>query len=173
MAQQQRQPDKGESAPTAGSDGRSAGIESGLPPTQNKVVGVICAGDLAVERDTVKDTLAKGMTQRPDAVWVCLEPKSDRLTHDVMISLGLDPVVLPLNDAWRSRDERAPYDLRRQWRDLEMLALCDELIVFHKRTSNSPWRDRARDSLFVVELGPEPKCTASTESTAMGASAVA
>lgn len=168
-------------------------------PTQNKVIGVICSGDVAVYRDQVKTALERGLEQRPDAVWVCVEPKSDHMTHDVMLSLDIDPVVLPMIGSWRGtsicghedaeddgknliccdcgatfpldedEDDWQPetvldYDLRRQWRDAEMM-LCDELIVFHKRTGSSPWRDRKKwsdnnagvhSNLFVVELGPEP-----------------
>lgn len=126
----------------------------------NKVIGVACSGDIAVHRDQVKSALERGKEQRPDAVWVCFEPKSDRVTRDLMLSLDMDPVVLPLNEEWRSKHEEHGYDLRRQWRDLELLHCCDEVIVFHKRTGNSPWRERASDAryagkLFVVELGPE------------------
>jgi hypothetical protein len=140
---------------------------------------VICSGDVAVYRDDVKTTIERGHAQRPDAVWVCVEPKSDRMTHDVMLSLDIEPVVLPMADAlrrkprtwrdvWKGNDPDAwpydGYDVRRLWRDYEML-LCDELIVFHKRTGNSPWRERyARKlelgihrNLFVVELGAPPK----------------
>lgn len=154
VAQQQRQPDNGKSGNAAWRPG-SVGIESDSPPYT--VIGVICAGDLAVHRDKIKQALLRGLEQRPDAVWVCIEPKSDRMTHDVMISLDIDPVVLPMNDEWRRREH---YDLRRVWRDLEMLSLCDELIVFHKRASNSPWRDRIKSGLydgrlFVVDLGKD------------------
>jgi hypothetical protein len=126
----------------------------------NKVIGVVCSGDVAVHRDQVKSTLERGKAQRPDAVWVCFESKSDRMTRDLMLSLDMDPVVLPLNDGWRSRHEEHGYDLRRTWRDLELLHCCDEVIVFHKRTGSSPWRERASDAryagkLFVVELGQE------------------
>lgn len=139
-----------------------------------KVIGVICSGDLSVHRDIVKQALQRGIEQRPDAVWVCIEPKSDRMTHDLMISLGIEPVILPLNDEWRRRPSEGEvggspsavdlslqgYDFRRVWRDNEMLMLCDELIVFHKRSGNSPWRDRAAsglygDRLVVVELGKD------------------
>lgn len=152
----------------------------------NKVVGVVCSGDVAVYRDQVKATIERGKTERPNAVWVCFEPKSDRMTHDVMVSLNIEPVVLPLNDAWRRKtrpktttdvmtSETPPrlafqvievevpgYDHRRGARDSEMLRLCDELVIFHKRTGSSPWRVRAesdlyRDRLFVVELGEAPK----------------
>lgn len=139
---------------------------SSLPSTPsesvNKVIGVITSGDgIAVYRDEVKTAIERGIAQRTDAVWVCLEPKSDRMTHDVMVSLGIDPVVLPMIDAWKRKHDEHGYDLRRIWRDNEMLHCCDELIVFHKRTSSSPWRDRAASGLyegrlFVVELGPEP-----------------
>ena len=154
----------------------------------------------------MKNSLERGKEQRPDAVWVCFESKSDRMTRDLMLSLDMDPVVLPLNDAWRyapktprladtaatvgphtsigqspsgtgnslsgeskkkrdpgsSPGEARPYDLRRTWRDLELLHCCDEVIVFHKRTGNSPWRERAADGryagrLYVVELGSESK----------------
>lgn len=145
----------------------SDGMRSPVTAPTNKVIGVICAGDLALERDTVKDTIAKGLEQRPDAVWVCIEPKSDRLTFEVMRSLDIDPVVMPMNPYWKGDRNRwgRPFDERRTMRDCEMLSLCDELIVFHKRTSNSPWRERAQrklelglhQNLFVVEMGPEPK----------------
>ena len=145
--------------------------QSALPSdgAPNKVIGVICSGDVAVHRDEVKSALERGLAQRPDAVWVCIEPKSDRMTHDVMLSLDIDPVVLPLCPAWQAKDDEHGYDMRRQWRDGEMLHLCDELIVFHKRTGNSPWRDRKKwgeangglnANLFVVELGTAPKAKA-------------
>ena len=126
------------------------------------VIGVICAGDLAVYRSTVKEALQRGLERHPDAVWVCIEPKSDRMTHDIMIGLDIEPVVLPMNDAWRSRDEDHGYDFRRLWRDLEMLHLCDELIIFHKRTASSPWRDRVKSGLYtrklvVVDIGKAKK----------------
>lgn len=152
----------------------------------NKVIGVICSGDVAVYRDQVKTALERGLEQRPDAVWVCVEPKSDHMTHDVMLSLDIAPVVLPLcprwkrtrrvraswhevwsgpdPDAWPTVSTEVVYDIRRTWRDAEMM-LCDELIVFRKRTGSSPWRERKKWSdgnagvhrnLFVVELGPEP-----------------
>jgi hypothetical protein len=137
---------------------RPLGEMLGTP--SNKVIGVVCSGDLAVHRDQVKTTLERGKAQRSDAVWVCFESKSDRMTRDLMLSLDMDPVVLPLNDEWRSRHEEHGYDLRRTWRDLELLHCCDEVIVFHKRTGSSPWRERASDAryagkLFVVELGQE------------------
>lgn len=137
---------------------RPLGEMLGTP--SNKVIGVVCSGDVAVHRDQVKSALERGKEQRPDAVWVCFEPKSDRMTRDLMLSLDMDPVVLPLNEEWRRKREEYGYDLRRTWRDLELLHCCDEIIVFHKRTGNSPWRERAADSrwegkLFVVELGQE------------------
>jgi hypothetical protein len=126
--------------------------------------------------------LARGLAQHPDAVWVCCEPKSDKLTRDVMLSLDIDPVVLPMNKSWLHRpgvrvwprglefvlDSRGvwtlrdmSYDLQRTWRDNELLHLCDELIIFHKRTGHSPWRDRLKTGmhphLYVVELGEEKK----------------
>jgi hypothetical protein len=124
----------------------------------NKVIGVVCSGDLAVHRDQVKTTLERGKEQRPGAVWVCFESKSDRMTRDLMLSLDMDPVVLPLNEEWRSRHEEHGYDLRRTWRDLELLHCCDEVIVFHRASSSSPWRSRGdsgtyRGRLFLVEMG--------------------
>lgn len=148
-------------APPAGD-----GTRSPVTAPSNKVIGVVCSGDLVVERDTVKETIRRGAEQRPDAVWVCIEPKSDRMTFDVMRSLDIDPVVLPMNPHWKGESNHwgRSFDERRTMRDCELLALCDELIVFHKRTGNSPWRDRKKwgtangvyENLFVVELGPEP-----------------
>ena len=82
------------------------------------------------------------------------------MTRDLMISLDMEPVVLPLNEEWRSKHEEHGYDLRRTWRDPELLHCGDEVIVFHKRAGNSPWRawasdDRFAGRLFVVELGLE------------------
>jgi len=149
---------RGLSQPVEIRGGQTYGVGQ-APYPSNKVIGIVCSGDVAVHRDQVKSALERGKAQRPDAVWVCFESKSDRMTRDLMLSLDMDPVVLPLNEEWRSKHEEHGYDLRRQWRDLELLSLCDEVIVFHKRTGNSPWRERAADSryagkLFVVELGP-------------------
>lgn len=151
--------------------GGTAVAPQGASPS-NKVIGVVCSGDVAVHRDQVKSALERGKEQRPDAVWVCFESKSDHMTRDLMLSLDMDPVVLPLNEEWRSKHEEYGYDLRRTWRDLELLHCCDEVIVFHKRTGHSPWRERAADSrfagrLFVVELGPEPKTRAKGRKTRM------
>lgn len=157
--------------------------KGGVPP--NKVIGVICSGDLAVHRDTVKSAIERGIEEHPGAVWVCLEAKSDRMTHDVMIALDLEPVVLPLIDHWRverkqldwmpvwngpdpdawpkKRIKVTLFDGRRKWRDQEMLHGCDPLIVFQKKTGDSPWREMLKrkqelglhQNLFVVELGDE------------------
>lgn len=140
-------------------------------PPANKVIGVVCSGDIAVHRDKVKLALERGKAQRPDAVWVCFEAKSDRITHDLMLSLGLEPVVLPMTDTWRVRHQEHGYDLRRLWRDNELLQLCDELVVFHKRAGNSPWREKAKSGLwdgrlFLVELGDEPKKVRKTRKAA-------
>lgn len=150
-------------------------IENRPDVSPNKVIGVVTSGEgIAVYRDEVKTALERGIAARPDAVWVCLEPKSDRMTHDVMVSLGIDPVVLPMIDAWKRKHDEHGYDLRRTWRDNEMLHCCDELIVFHKRTSSSPWRERAASGLhagklFVVELGPAPKARATKKRKPVGA----
>lgn len=153
----------------------------------NPVIGIICSGDLAVHRNEVKAAISRGLAERPDAVWVCIEPRSDRMTHDLMISLDIEPVVLPMNPAWKKSGgqegivnhgagedgpqsaDPAPvpsYDLRRQWRDLEMLHLCDELVIFHKASGSSPWRDRVKSGiysqrLYLVEIGPSKKPKAS------------
>lgn len=151
---------RGLSQPVEIRGGASADRISSSAPPPNKVIGVVCSGDVAVHRDQVKSALERGKAQRPDAVWVCFESKSDRMTRDLMLSLDMDPVVLPLNEEWRRKREEHGYDLRRMWRDQELLHCCDEVIVFHKRTGNSPWRERAASGrhagkLFVVELGPE------------------
>lgn len=127
------------------------------------MIGVVCSGALGAYRDEIKGFIEKGIAQRPNAVWVCLEPKSDRLTRDILLAANIRPVVLPLIG------KKGEVDGRRAWRDGEMLSLCDELVVFISRTSSSPWRDRAtakpherskcriHENLFLVELGATPK----------------
>ena len=185
----------------SGGDTRNPGTgQVRVPPasvSDNKVIGVICSGDVAVHRDQVKAALERGVAQRPQAVWVCFEKKSDRMTYDVLLSLGVEPVVLPLLEWWRRKPRPVAgswpcgrawkkgedgvwrlvdipsFDFRRTWRDAEMSLLCDELIVFHRRTGNSPWRERLASGryskLFVVELGPEPKRPARKKRKPVGA----
>lgn len=131
----------------------------------NKVIGVVCSGQLAAHREEIKGFIEKGIAQRPGGVWVCIERKSDALTRDILISLGVEPVVLPLLSFWKGEEN----DSRRVWRDGELLSLCDEVVVFLARTSNGPWRERAQakpsersqrrihENLFLVELGAAPK----------------
>lgn len=141
-------------------EGGEVSINDRSPHPKN-VIGVICSGNVAAYRDEVKRTIERGLAAHPEAVWVCVEAKSDRMTYDLLRSLGVDPVVLPLNPLWKI----GRYDGRRLMRDREILRLCDEVIVFHKRAGHSPWRDWKKwgaqydlyGHLYIVDLGPESK----------------
>lgn len=138
---------------------RTAGVD--LPvATPATTIGVVCSGDVAVYRDDVKQALERGIAERPDAEWLCLTPKSDRLTHDLLVQLGVKPEVLELDSRFKIEGGG---DYRRAWRDGELLRRSDELIVFHKRAGHSPWREKKKwgeangiyKHLFVIDLGPE------------------
>ena len=68
-------------------------------------------------------------------VWACAA--NDTLAR----SLLQDPILLPLVASWKLPGQ----DLRRLWRDSELLLLCDAVYVFQKagaKTQWSTWRDR-------------------------------
>jgi hypothetical protein len=91
---------------------------------------------------------------RPGTVWVCAET-------DLEAKRLLEPyesILLPLVPAWKVGD----LDLRRQWRDCELLHLCSRVYVFQKAGAKTTWniwaneRYGIHDHVSVIEAG-KPK----------------
>lgn len=118
--------------------------------------------------DLVRETVTRLQTSRSRSseigtaktleapVWACAETdiEARRILED--------PVLLPLVPSWRLTGG----DLRRLWRDTELLLLCDRVYVFQKTKSQwSTWRDRGvYDGLTVIE-SPTPAAVKRARST--------
>lgn len=108
--------------------------------------------------DFVAETVTRLQTERSQesgdplqaSVWACAE------TDTVARSLLPDPVLLPLVASWRLQGQ----DLRRIWRDCELLLLCSRVYVFQKagaKTQWTTWRDRGvYDGLELIEAKGKP-----------------
>jgi len=135
--------------------------ESAPNPT---IIGAVSSGNIAAERDSVKATLERGIAENPTATWVT-EPRSTMI-RDLLLQLGVQPVVLHLQDEWKIEGGG---DYRRTMRDGDLLRMCDPLLVFHKATGSSPWRSlaeakpfasakrRIHENLHLIELGKPAK----------------
>ena len=69
-----------------------------------------------------------------EVLWVCAT------TDSVAKELLTDPVLLPLLPYWKGET----YDLRRTWRDSELVRLCDRVYVFQPATAKTTWNDWAK-----------------------------
>ena len=113
--------------------------------------------DLDFVAETVTRLQTESSQESPGgSVWACAE------TDTVARSLLPDPVLLPLVPSWRLTDPltgKVSQDLRRIWRDCELLLLCSRVYVFQKagaETQWTAWRDRGvYDGLTLIE-GPAP-----------------
>ena len=122
-------------------------------PAENLSIGVIVSRNFE-DTEYAKDTIKRGMEKHPDAVWVRAD--TDRIVSHIYTELGIDPVVIPLLPYFKGET----FDVRRVWRDTEML-LCDHLLVFQKEGSSGEWKERAargvHDCLHLIEHGAEKK----------------
>lgn len=133
-----------------------------VPPTG--VVGIIVAQKFP-DPELIRVTLEDGFARvAPDTVWVLRE--AERKGHAVNYawqtfkSNGITPLLAPLNPAWQAKDEEHGYDLRANYRDIEIRATCERIIVFHDKSSNvtADWIDYRDNGLsqakiYVVERG--------------------
>ena len=135
-------------------------VYSGQNPNRDRspsnVYGLVVSRSFP-DLDFVSETVTRlqtSVSQTP--VWACAE--TDIEARRI---LG-DPVLLPLVPSWRLTTG----DLRRLWRDTELLLLCDRVYVFQKTKSQwSTWRDRGvYDGLTVIE-SPTPAAVKRARST--------
>ena len=116
--------------------------------TSSGVYGLVVSRsfpDLDFAAETVT-RLQTSLSQTPEgSVWACAA------NDTVARSLLQDPILLPLVASWKLPGQ----DLRRMWRDCELLLLCDAVYVFQKagaKTQWTTWRDRGvYDGLEVIE----------------------
>jgi hypothetical protein len=147
-----------------------------VPP--KGVIGIVVAAkfpDPAAIRTVLEDGFGR---VAPETVWVMRE--NARKEHAVTFAWqtfknnGIEPLLAPLVPAWKSDgmatlydvETRKPtefigkYDMRADWRDIEMRATCERIIVFHDKSSNitKDWiayRDNNLSvaKIYVVERG--------------------
>lgn len=125
------------------------------------VVGIVVAQKFP-DPKAIRKTLLDGIERvAPDTVWVMRDaPRANHASTfawRTFESEGIEPFLAPLTPAWKAKDA---YDLRAHWRDVEMRATCERIIVFHDKSSNitAEWLDY-RDNgqsiakIYVVERG--------------------
>lgn len=149
---------------------------SGIWTPPKGVVGIVVAQKFP-DPQAIRTTLEEGIERvAKDTVWVLRE--APRTNHAVTFAWqtlknhDIEPFLAPLVPAWKSKgldiaydvETRKPsvtigaYDLRAQWRDIEMRATCERIIVFHDKSSNvtAEWlehRDRGASKIYVVQRG--------------------
>lgn len=138
------------------------------------VVGIVVAQKFP-DPEAIRKTLLDGIERvAPDTVWVMRDaPRANHASTfawRTFESAGIEPFLAPLTPAWKSRGVTMPseegetqigvYDLRAHWRDVEMRATCERIIVFHDKSSNitAEWlgyRDNGQSTakIYVVERG--------------------
>ena len=148
------------------------------------VIGIVVAQKFP-DPELIRVKLEEGIERvAPDTVWVMRE--AERKGHAVNFawqtfkSHGIVPFLAPLVPAWQRKRkveyvqhfggsgrvallERVvtdPYDRRAEWRDAEMRATCERIIVFHDKSSNisGEWIEYKDNHLstakiYVVERG--------------------
>jgi hypothetical protein len=139
------------------------------------VIGIVVAQKFP-DPQVIRVTLEDGISRvSPDTVWVMRDaPRKGHASEfawQTFKSHGIEPFLAPLTPAWKSKgldiafdiETKKPsitigaYDMRAQWRDIEIRALCERVIVFHDKSSNvtAEWLDY-RDKgakIYVVERG--------------------
>jgi hypothetical protein len=116
-----------------------------------QVVGLVVSRSYP-DLDTLPEDI--GAIHTPRTIWVCAE--TDLEAKRLLVAYSA--LQLPLLPYWRFEGA----DLRRAWRDAELLTLCDKVYVFQKAGSKSTWNDWAKMPLVhpgvrLVEAGKVPK----------------
>lgn len=121
------------------------------------VIGIIVAQKFP-EPDLIRTKLIEGISRvHPDTVWVVRNaPKSnDAVTFawDTFKEFEIEPILAGLVPYWKGPDK----DRRAEWRDAEIRATCERIIVFHDKSSNitAEWKncDHSIAKIYVVERG--------------------
>ncbi len=126
------------------------GENSNRPTTPSGVYGLVVSRSFP-DLDFVAETVTRLQTSESQAhIWACAE--TDREARSIL----QDPILLPLVASWRFPGA----DLRRIWRDCELLLLCSRVYVFQKagaKTQWTTWRDRGvYDGLHLIEGKEKP-----------------
>jgi hypothetical protein len=128
------------------------------------VIGIVVAQKFP-DPEAIRKTLLDGIERvAPDTVWVMRDaPRANHASTFAWRTFegaGIEPFLAPLTPAWQKKGTEHDYDLRAHWRDVEMRATCERIIVFHDKSSNitAEWLDY-RDNgqsiakIYVVERG--------------------
>lgn len=137
-------------------------------PFERQVVAVVCASDFP-EPGLITDTLRKGQAHDPHTIWVVRD--KDKLAVAALEELGLEYLRLSLNPYWKTevwreveggKDSFEPgeeddeleveeelertVDVRRAWREQEMIACSSMIVVFSKPDSATlkPFHEAAK-----------------------------
>ena len=154
-------------------------VVSGEYVAPSGVIGIVVAQKFP-DPKTIRLRIEEGIERvSPDTVWVMRD--SERKGHAANYAWatfrahGIEPFLAPLVPAWkgdglpllgplaegvRKHDRIYDYDLRADWRDIEIRATCERVVVFHDKSSNvtDKWltyRDNGMSAakIFVVERG--------------------
>lgn len=125
-------------------------------PFEHQVVAVVCASDFP-EPALITDTLRKGQAHDPHTLWVVRD--KDKLAVAALEELGVEylPVPLspwgkvelplhgPLKERQRTRPTEVLCDVRRTYRETELIGCSSMVVVFAKPDpgSLSPLFDHA------------------------------
>lgn len=115
----------------------------------NEVIAVVC--DASYPLDEVKGAIET--CPFTPAVWVIRD--RDRVAKQAFEELGIDPVVVPLND-WYKNEK---VDVRRVIREGELMMGCTHILVFRASEASSKWvgRPSARADIRIVGDAPKKK----------------
>lgn len=102
-------------------------------PSDSPVIGLVVSRSYP-DLENLAQRIAD--LDEPGAIWVCAETDVEAKS----LLEAYDPVMLPLNPWWRVGD----FDGRRDWRDLELLRLCERLYVFQKAGQKTKWNEWAK-----------------------------
>lgn len=125
------------------------------------VVGIVVAQNFPAP-ELIREKLEEGIARvAPETVWVMREaPKSNHavtVAWDVLHEHGVEPIQSPLVPFFVAKRDEHGYDLRRKWRDAELMSTCERIIVFHDASSNitAEWKkiEHSVAKIFVIERG--------------------
>lgn len=134
------------------------------PMEEGCCIGVVASSEYP-ETGLMTEVLAKGLEKYPEATWVVRD--KDRLVLWACQQVGIDPIKVPLNPAYKHPDawrEGRTVDNRRTARDFEFLFGCEQIVVFKSAASSTldsliEWGSRpgVPASLHIVERGKKKR----------------
>ncbi len=122
------------------------------------VIGIVCAKDFPDE-ELIRSKLREGIAKKGNTVtWVVRGPRkaNDAISfvYDELEAHGIEPVMAPaVSSYWGTA--------ARSWRDAELLATCERVVVFHDAgsTVTKSFLDAKYTvaKVFVIERGEKKK----------------